>query len=109
VDLSLAQDYHRRAKIRLPDETVHAVVHAIIENQIALGDEIPVRRTLQRLMAEGLDRHDAIHAVGMVLMGFISQVMSDADAKQRERRPDRNLAYYTALEKLTSESWRLSK
>jgi hypothetical protein len=31
-----------------------------VENQAALGDEIPVRGTLERLMGEGLDRHAAI-------------------------------------------------
>jgi len=72
--ISLAQDYHRRARIRLPNETVHAVVHAIVENQIALGDETPVRRTVQRLLSEGRDRHEAIHAVGMILMEHLNDV-----------------------------------
>jgi len=106
--ISLAQGYHRRARIRLPNETAHAVVHAIVENQIALGDEIPVRRTIERLMAEGLDRHDAIHAVGMVLMEFFSDVMRRADTEHPERQPDPNRPYYAALEKLTAESWRQS-
>jgi hypothetical protein len=106
--ISLAKDYHRRASIRLPNETVHAVVHAIVENQIALGDETPVRRTVQRLMAEGLDRHDAIHAVGMILMEFISDVMSGAEAEHPEPGRDPNRPYYAALETLTAESWRKS-
>jgi hypothetical protein len=37
--IALAQDYHRRARIRLPNATAHATAHAIVENQIALGDE----------------------------------------------------------------------
>ena len=55
--IRLVEQYHRRAGIRLPNVTVHAIIHAVIENQIALGDEVPVRRTLQRLLSEGLDRH----------------------------------------------------
>jgi len=106
--ISLAQDYHRSARIRLPNETVHAVVHAIVENQIALGDETPVRRTVQRLMAEGLDRHEAIHAVGMILMEYLNDVMSRAEAEHPERGRDPNNAYYAALEKLTAQSWRKS-
>jgi HD superfamily phosphodiesterase len=106
--ISLAQDYHRRARIRLPNEKVHAVVHAIVENQIALGDEMPLRRTIERLMAEGLDRHDAIHAIGMVLMEFINGVMSRAEPEHPERGRDPNNPYYAALEKLTAESWRKS-
>jgi len=62
--IDLAQDYHRRARIKLPSALLHANMHAIVENQIALGDETPARRVLQRLMNEGLDRHQAIHAIG---------------------------------------------
>jgi hypothetical protein len=58
--IQLAQAYHRRARVRLPNERVHAVFHVVVENQIALGDEIPVQRTLQRLITDGLDRHEAI-------------------------------------------------
>ena len=29
--------YHRRQRIRLPNETVHALIHLIVENQVALG------------------------------------------------------------------------
>jgi hypothetical protein len=98
----LVEQYHRQARIRLPNVTVHAVMHAVIENQIALGDEIPVRRTLQRLMSEGLDRHDALHAVGSVLAmhmhDLVSRPKTTSDA-------DPNEAYYAALERLTAEDW----
>jgi len=57
--IQLVEDYHWRARIRLPRPKAHAVFHVIVENQIALGDETPVQRTVDRLMAEGLDRHDA--------------------------------------------------
>ena len=69
--IRLALDYHRRARVRLPNEKLHAVLHIVIENQIALGDEIPVQNTAQRLMAEGLDRHEAIHCIASVLAEFI--------------------------------------
>jgi hypothetical protein len=103
--IDLVQDYHRRAHIRLPNEKVHAVAHAIIENQIAMGEEIPVR-TLQRLMAGGLDRHEAIHAIGMVLMEFINDLMRKIDSGHPEPQSDPNQGYYAALEELTAESWR---
>ncbi|MGY4231832.1 hypothetical protein ACVIIW_000779 [Bradyrhizobium sp. USDA 4449] len=44
----------------------HAKFYAIVESQIA-DAELPVRGTVERLMAEGIDRHEAIHAVGSVL------------------------------------------
>src|SRR5215813_2177430 len=66
--IALADEYHRRAGIRLPKVQIHAAIHATVETQAALGDETPVRRTLDRLVSEGLDRHEAIHAVGSVLV-----------------------------------------
>jgi len=100
---TLVEDYHRRMRIRVPNARMHAVVHAIVETQIALGDETPARDTLQRLMREGLDRHDAIHAIGSVLVGYMSDLMkapkSDADPNPR---------YFAELERLTAEEWRRS-
>ena len=71
--IDIIRAYHRKARISLPNAPFHAAIHAIVETQIALGDEIPVARTVDRLMAEGLDRHDAIHAVGIgAYMGVAS-------------------------------------
>jgi len=106
--IALAQEHHRRARVRLPNAKVHAVVHAIVENQVALGDEFPVRRTLQRLMAEGLDRHEAIHAVGLVLTEFIYDVLKGPEDEDPRPRPDSNQPYYAALEKISAEAWRRS-
>lgn len=65
--MDLVSQYHRKHRVRLPNVQAHAVIHTIMENQVALGDEIPVAATLRRPMAEGLDRHDAVHAIGSVL------------------------------------------
>ena len=102
--IDLVVDYHRRARIRLPNLKVHAAIHAVIETQIALGEETPVERTVRRLMSEGLDRHDAIHAAGSVLAEFIydvrnGRVPDDADP---------NEVYYAELERQTAEKWRRS-
>ena len=37
----LVEEYHQRARIRLPNVKLHVVMHVIIENQVALGDEVP--------------------------------------------------------------------
>ena len=100
--IQLVEQYHRRARIRLPNAKVHAVMHAVIENQIALADEIPVRRTLQRLMFEGLDRHDALHAIGSVLAMHMHDLVSRPKAASDANPND---AYYAALERLTAEDW----
>ena len=99
--IDLVLNYHRKARIRLPNAKVHAIVHAMVETQIALEDETPARRTAQRLMDEGLDRHEAIHAIGWVLIEFMSDLMDEP-----ESRVEPNAPYFAALERLTVESWR---
>jgi thioesterase domain-containing protein len=99
--IALVERYHRRARAVLPNLRAHATFHAIVENQAALGDETPVRRTLARLMKEGLDRHEAIHAV----MATLSEHMFDL-FRSASPPSDPNASYYAALEKLTIESWR---
>ena len=46
--LQLVEKYHERFDPDLPDLELHSVIHAIIENQIALKDETPVAATLAR-------------------------------------------------------------
>jgi hypothetical protein len=100
--IDLVADYHRHARLRAPNPKVHAVIHVVVERQFALGDETPVRRTVQRLMSEGLDRHEAIHAVGSVLAGHIHDLVRRGEVKADE---DPNTAYYAALAALTAEEW----
>jgi hypothetical protein len=98
--INLARDYHRRARIRTPNDEMHALFHAIVEAQIALGDATPAQRTAERLMAEGLDRHDAIHAIGSVLSEFIFDILT---APKLQAVP--NAKYFAALERLTAKGW----
>lgn len=97
----LVQAYHRRQRVKLPDEGFHALFHVVVENQLAMGGGIPARETLQRLMAEGLDRHEAIHALGSVLASQIHKTL-------QENRAVDEAAYSRELNELTAESWRRS-
>ena len=54
----------------------HAVVHAIVENQLALGEPVVVA-TLARLRSDGLDRHEAVHAIGSVLSAHLDSLLED--------------------------------
>ena len=100
--IQLAEAHHRAARIKLPNVKVHAVVHAIIENQIAEGLD-PVIRAMKRLANEGLSRHDAIHAIGCVcaehLFGAMKSKDQDIATVVRAR-------YTAAVERLTARSWR---
>lgn len=96
--IDIVQRYHRREKIALPNERSHAAIHVMIENQVALGEETPVPGAIDRLMGEGLSRHDAIHAVGAILITHMTRAV-------QENRPVSREAYYDAVRVLTKESW----
>jgi hypothetical protein len=84
--IDLVKRYHIRAKLPVGEnERLHAAAHVIVENQVAMGDATVVPATLARLMREGLDRHDAIHAIGSVLVGIFFDVAKDP-SKQTTRR-----------------------
>jgi hypothetical protein len=107
--IGLILEYHRGEGVELPNENAHATFHAIVENQIAQGDQLPVRRTVQRLMTEGLDRHEAIHAVGLVSAEHLYTVLREAnEGGQPAANGDPNEAYFAELERLTAEKWRQS-
>ncbi len=98
--LMLVIEHHHQTGIELPTEEGHAAIHVVVENQAALGDEVPTQATLERLMREGLDRHDAVHAVGSVLANHVQEILSGADEE-----PDPNARYFDGLEKLTAARW----
>ena len=99
VDLVI--DYHRRIGVQLETPELHATAHVVVENQVALGDATPVPETLDRLMDEGLDRHEAVHAIGSILM----RIMFDAVHKPDDGS-DINANYYRELTLLTAADWR---
>jgi len=96
--VDLARDYHRSIGVRVANAGTHAALHAIVETQIALRDATPARRIVQRLMDEGLDRHEAIHAIGAVLAQFIHDLP--------ESGVEPNAPYFAALERITAKDRR---
>ena len=82
--IELVSSYHRRTKVRLPNSQLHAVIHVIIENQLALEEEAVVK-ALTRLQDEGLSRHDALHAIGSVLRPALSRRCT-IDQRNRHNR-----------------------
>lgn len=97
--ITLAEAYHRQARTKLPDIKIHAIVHAVIENQIAQGHE-PVIRAMSRLTSAGLSRHDALHAVGSVLAEHLFDLLGASSTTA-----DPMASYDAAIERLTVESW----
>lgn len=100
--IALVETYHHVARIRLPNVTAHAALHAIVENQIALNLE-PVVRAMDRLGKEGLTRHDAVHAIGSVVAGHLFDILK---TDQNDDAAVSQARYYAAVERLTAVSWR---
>jgi hypothetical protein len=99
--IDMVVDYHRRTRVKLENAKVHAVAHVIVENQIALGEPPLASATLARLMDEGLDRHDAVHALGSVIMALMFEALRDSGGM-----PDINAQYNRELATLTAAGWR---
>lgn len=91
--------FHSRMRVKLPNAHLHATVHVIVENQLAEGFDLATD-ALDRLRAEGLDRHEAIHAIGSVLIGHVQSLMQEGAST-----PDPNGPYGNALRTLTARSW----
>lgn len=93
--------YHRRKKIRLPNAQLHAVIHVVVENQLAPGENVVIA-TLTRLQSEGLSRHEGLHAIGSVLVEDLYELL-------QERSHAKGHTYGRYLERLrglSASAWR---
>lgn len=97
--MDLVAAYHKQIRTRLPKPQLHAAIHVIVENQLAMKIEV-VWETFERLTAGGLDRHGAIHAIGAVLAKHMWNLM-----RKGTSGPDPNEPYYRGLKSLTASSW----
>jgi hypothetical protein len=82
----------------VPQPRLHAALHAVVENQLAQDEPPEARRALARLVASGLGRHDAVHAIATV-------AADAANATLAGGRFDR-AGYARALDALTADAWR---
>lgn len=96
--LEQVQEYHRHLRIKLPNANLHALMHVIVENQLAEQYE-PTVGTLTRLVGEGLDRHDAIHAIASIAAEEIHDLIRGS------RQVFDRAAYERRLTALTAAQW----
>lgn len=98
--LLLVERYHEREDPELPNVRLHSSIHVIVENQLAEG--IPASRdAFERVRRGGLNRHDAIHAVGTVVAEHLWSLLNEEAGEG-----DRNAALERALHELTADQWR---
>ena len=96
----LVEQYHRKKRIKMPSLRMHVMLHVVVENQIALGDDFPAEKTLGRLMREGLSRHDAVHAIASVAASHLFGLMKHGPTSK-----DPNADYCRKLEEVTAADW----
>lgn len=87
--LSATED-ERLEAVRAGSPRRHAVIHVA-------GPRCHGRD--ESLLADGLDRHEALHAIGSVLAGESFEMLK----LKRSHDPDR---YVPGLQRLTAEAWR---
>ncbi|MCA9668187.1 MAG: DUF1841 family protein [Myxococcales bacterium] len=81
------------ARLRL-----HVTMHVVVETQIESGDPPQTRETLERLIGEGLERHDAVHAICSVVA---DELLSTLEAQRYDAK-----RYATRLASLSARVWR---
>jgi hypothetical protein len=96
--IELVERYHEEARIRTPNPRAHYAIHVMVENQAAMAERTPVAEAIRRLMGQGLSRHDALHAVGSVLLTHMNRATATNVPVSRE-------AYFADVRALTAESW----
>ncbi len=79
---------------------MHAKMHVAVENQIAAGTPSFVGPAVERLRQEGLDRHEAIHAIASAFARELQRVLRSNGARMDDER------YRASLAAMTAEEWR---
>lgn len=99
--IDLVENFHKESGEDVPEdaEKIHVAIHIIVENQFILRD-LPVSATVAKLIRQGLDRHEALHAVGAVLAEDIFNLQSGQKDQWDQK------GYRRRLEKLTVKRWR---
>ena len=99
--VELVREFLKNHEDDLPDEAVklHSLIHVIVENQLALGVEF-IPEAVAKLIRQGLDRHEAIHAIGAIVSEDIIELMN---GNNTEFSPNQ---YRKKLEKITAKRWR---
>jgi len=100
TQITLVQSYHESIEHELTDEalSVHCSLHVIVENQLAMEVEY-IPETIAKLTRQGLERHEAIHAIGAIIL---DDVFAIARGDTQEFSPSKNRK---KLAKITAKRW----
>jgi hypothetical protein len=99
--MDIVRDFHEASGEELPDDALemHTIFHVIVENQLAEEVEL-LPETIAKLTRQGLDRHEAIHAIAAI----ISEDIFDLWKGNKTEFPTKQ--YRRKLEKITAKRWK---
>ena len=96
--LAAVRRHHQNAQHDPGSPQLHAAIHVAVETQLA--ERHPsATDAMSRLVATGLRRHEALHAIGSV----VAVEMFDIVKSKRTHDPE---AYARKLQDLTAAAWR---
>jgi uncharacterized protein DUF1841 len=98
LKLVAIEAHHSALAVDVPNPKLHATMHAIVENQLAANAPAESRATLERFVAAGVTRHEAVHAIGSVVAEALWSVL------RRNASVDRD-AMAAALARLDPGDW----
>ena len=98
--IELVRVFHEKLDDEMPSDalSVHSSIHVIVENQLAMGVEL-IPETITKLTRQGLDRHEAIHAIGAIIAGDIFEMLKGNIQEFSLKK------YRRKLEKITAKRW----
>ena len=98
--IEMVHAFHARLDNEMPSDalSMHSTIHVIVENQLAMGVEL-IHETIAKLIRQGLDRHEAIHAIGAIISVDIYDMLKGNIQKYSPIR------YRKKLEKITAKRW----
>lgn len=101
VRIELVRDFHQNLPEELPDDalSLHSSLHVIVENQLAMGVQL-IPETISKLIRQGLNRHEAIHAIGAILSADLYDLIKGNVQEFSLKK------YRRKLDKITAKRWR---
>jgi hypothetical protein len=99
--IDLATEAHRMVRLDADARILHSALHVAVETQLAMREPASVPQAMERLLSQGLSRHEAVHAIASVLARQL-QAAAGSAASPSTSLP---MAYDEAVSMLDGNQW----
>jgi len=99
--MDIVRDFHEASGEEFPEDALemHTIFHVTVENQLAEKVEL-LPETIAKLTRQGLDRHEAIHAIAAIISEDIFDLWKGNKTEFSTKQ------YRRKLEKITAKRWK---